>query len=132
MDNLPANVNTAIEQLRTQNQIATKGFLGIAGTTIHGQEVFFPDSLQRGYRDELTPYGQKPSIVWEIPGIVSLDSNGDYNFLPSYNQGRDMGKDIKINVVAAVAMKAAKENEELQRNLQKLQNKLDELGRGKL
>ena len=132
MDNLPANMGITLERLRNQSQIVTKGSFGITGTTTNGQIVSFPDSLQRGYRDELTPRGQKPTVVWEIPGIVSLDSNGDFNFLPSYNQGRDIGKDVKIDVVAAVAMKAAKENEDLRRNLQKLQDKLDEIGRSKL
>ena len=89
MDNLPANMGITLERLRNQSQIVTKGSFGITGTTTNGQIVSFPDSLQRGYRDELTPRGQKPTVVWEIPGIVSLDSNGDFNFLPSYNQGRD-------------------------------------------
>lgn len=127
MDNLPANVKYTLEQVRNQNQIATKGTLGITGTTVGELDVLFPDSIQRGYTYELTPINERPTITWQIPGVVALFSDGNFNFIPSFNQGRELAKDVKINVVASVAMKTSEENQELRTKIQNLADKVKSL-----
>lgn len=87
----------------------------------------FPDSIQRGYTYELTPIYERPTITWQIPGVVALFSDGNFNFIPSFNQGRELAKDVKINVVASVAMKTSEENQELRTKIQNLADKVKSL-----
>lgn len=102
-------IKLAVANLRDQNQIANKQLLGLLGTTTDGRIVWAPDSYQRGFTYELTPVENRPTIVWELVGIVAMYSDGHINYLPSFNEGRTTARDLKTNLIAQYAMNMKQE-----------------------
>jgi len=102
-------IKLAVANLRSQNQIANKQFLGLLGTTTDGRIVWAPDSYQRGFAYELTPIEHRPTMVWELFGIFAMYSDGHINYLPSFNEGRTTARDLKTNLIAQYAMNMKQE-----------------------
>ena len=117
----------AIQQLRNRNIIADKGLFGLVGTTNDGLTIWFPDSLQRGWRDELTPIHQRPRMEFEIFGLVGYFSDGHWNYLPRYNQGRELAREAKMYLIAEETKKNRKENAELKKDIESLKDELKRL-----
>jgi len=117
----------AIQQLRYRNLITKKELAGFVGTTVDGQAIWFPDSLQRGWTDELTPISQRPHMLWEIAGIVGYFSDGNYNYLPRYNQGRELAREAKMSLIANQTWKITQENKDLKKDMQSLKDELNRL-----
>jgi hypothetical protein len=117
----------AIQQLRYRNLIVKKELSGFVGTTIDGLTIWFPDSLQRGWTHELTPVNERPHMIWEIAGLVGYFSDGHLNYLPRYNQGREMAREAKMNLIANQTWNLTEENKELKKSLQSLKDEINKL-----
>lgn len=115
-------IELAIQKLRSQNQISSTEFFGLIGTTVDGQTAWFPNSLQRGYQDELTPISERPKMLWQFLGIVGYFSDGNYNYLPSYNQGREIARELKTNVIASQTLKLTNISQEQEKSIKKLED----------
>lgn len=120
-------IEAAVRELGNRNLITKKELYGLVGTTVDGRQVWFPDSLQRGYHDALTPINQRPKMLWQLAGIIGYFSDGNYNYLPRYHEGRDMANDLKVNLVANQAWKLTQENKELKNDVMSLKEELDKL-----
>lgn len=135
MDIADNEIRLATVNLRNQNQIANKQFLGLLGTTVDNRSVWAPDSYQRGFAYELTPIEEKPKVVWEILGILAMYSDGHINYLPSFNDGRSTARDLKTNLVAQYAMNMKKEFTQKLNNqdeeISELKRRLSELEKSK-
>jgi len=132
-------VESAVRQLRNENQIISKEILGITGTTTSGLQVWFPDSFQRGYRDGLIPISERPKMLWNIFGIVGYFTDGHFNYLPTYNQGLQHAHEVKTNVIAAQTWKLTQKSteqekkiEDLEKTVDDLRNKLDDESKNKM
>lgn len=117
----------AIQQLRQRNIIASKNLFGLVGTTNDGLAVWFPDSLQRGWTDELTPIYERPRMLWEVLGLVGYFSDGHFNYLPRYNQGRELAREAKMYLIADQTKKNIQENVELKKNIDILRDEINKL-----
>ncbi|MGH2613455.1 MAG: hypothetical protein ACRDFB_10475 [Rhabdochlamydiaceae bacterium] len=109
MDITDNEIRLATVNLRNQNQIANKQLLGLIGTTIDGKIVWTPDSYQRGFVYELTPMEERPKLEWELFGIFAKYSDGHINYLPTFNDGRNVARDMKTNLLAQYAIHTKKE-----------------------
>lgn len=120
-------IDLAVQQLRDRNIIASKEVFGLVGTTVDGLTIWFPDSLQRGWRDELTPINERPCMLWEILGLVGYFSDGNLNYLPRYNQGREIAREAKMYLIAEQTRKITQENMELKSDVKNLKDELNRL-----
>lgn len=125
------NIELAIQQLRHRKLIAKKELGGFFGTTVDGQTLWFPDSLQRGWTDELTPINQRPRMLGEIAGLVGYFSDGNLNYLPRYYQGRDLAREAKMNLIANQTWKLTQENKALRNDIDSLKEDLEKLKKDK-
>ena len=121
------NMELAVQQLRNRNIIASKEFFGLVGTTVDGITIWFPDSLQRGWTDELTPINERPRMLWEILGLVGYFSDGNLNYLPRYNQGHELAWEAKMYLIAEQTRKVTQENMELKKDMQSLRDEINKL-----
>ncbi len=114
-----------LSKYRNLSQISEKTLFGIVGTTVNGDSVLFPDSLQRGFGYELTPIGQRPQTEFEIPSIANVTSDGHMNYTPSFNKGREIARELKFYVLAEMMKKVSQENQGLKGKIDELRTKLD-------
>ena len=124
------SIETAVQELRNHNLIVRKDLAGLVGVMEDGRQIWFPDSLQRGYRDALTPVNQRPKMLWQLAGIVGYFSDGNYNYLPRYYEGRNMANEIKTNLIANQTWKLTQENNQLKNDVKFLKEELDRLKSG--
>lgn len=116
---------------RNQPQIVAKGAFGIVGKTNSDETILFPDSYQRGYEYELTPPNQRPKKQFETMGLIMGTSDGHTNYLPSFNEGRELAKEVKTNAIVAKIKQLASENISLKNTVNNLSSKLDNLIKGR-
>ncbi len=121
------NMELAVQQLRNRNIIHSKNLLGLVGTTTDGLTIWFPDSLQRGWTNELTPINERPKMLWEILGLVGYFSDGNFNYLPRYNQGRELAREAKMYLIAEQTKKTTEENMRLRKDLESLRDEVNKL-----
>lgn len=126
MDN-NMNMELAVQQLRNRNIIHSKNLLGLVGTTTDGLTIWFPDSLQRGWTNELTLINERPKMLWEILGLVGYFSDGNFNYLPRYNQGRELAREAKMYLIAEQTKKTTEENMRLRKDLESLRDEVNKL-----
>ena len=124
--NTDIEVYHELSKYRNLSQITKKEFFGIVGTTVNGESVLFPDSFQRGFNYELTPWNERPKTEFEIIGIASGTSDGHINYLPSFNSGRELGKELKFYVLAQKMSEIVQENQGLKSKVNELKSKLEE------
>ena len=79
-------IESAIQNLRNENQIISKEFLNLLGHTTNGLSIWFPDSYQRGYQDALTSINVRPKMLWNLLGLVGYFADVHFNYLTTYNQ----------------------------------------------
>ena len=127
-------IESAIQNLRNENQIISKEFLNLLGHTTNGLSIGFPDSYQRGYQDALTPINERPKMLWNLLGLVGYFSDGHFNYLATYNQGFHYAEELKINIIAHQTMKLTEKSvdqenkiKELNTTVDKLSSEIDEL-----
>jgi len=120
-----------VAKYRNQPQIVSKGVFGIVGQTNSGETILFPDSFQRGYEYELTPPNQRPRKQFEVMGLIMGTSDGHTNYLPSYNEGRELAKEVKTYAIVAKIKQLATENTSLKNTVKNLSSKLDDLIKGR-
>ena len=118
-------VYNELTKYRNLPQISDKTLFGLVGTTVNGDSVLFPDSLQRGFSYELTPIGQRPQTEFEILGIANVTSDGHMNYTPSFNKGREIARELKFYVLAEMMKKVSQENHGLKGKIDELRTKLD-------
>jgi len=118
-------VYNELTKYRNLPQISDKTLFGLVGTTVNGDSVLFPDSLQRGFSYELTPIGQRPQTQFEIPGVANTTSDGHMNYTPSFNKGREIAREFKFHVLAEMMKKISQENQGLKGKINELRSKLD-------
>lgn len=126
MDIQNKEIELAIQNLRNENQVIAKELFGLIGTTKNGNSVLFPNSLQRGYTDELTPISERPKMLCSLIGIVGYFSDGNFNYLPAYNQGKDIAKEVKINVLANQTWNMTQKAKQQDDRINHLEEKLKE------
>lgn len=124
MENTDNEIRLAITNLRNQNQIANKQIFGLIGTTVDNKIVWTPDSYQRGFVYELTPVEERPRLEWDLFGVFAKYSDGHINYLPSFNDGRNIARDLKTNLLAQYAIHTKKEFVNFKENTSR---RLDEL-----
>ena len=120
-----------VAKQRNQPQIVSKGAFGIVGQTNSGETIMFPDSFQRGYEYELTPRNQRPKKQYEAMGLIMGTSDGHTNYLPSFNEGRELAKEVKTQAIVAKIKQVATENISLKNIVNNLSSKLDNLMKGR-
>lgn len=125
-ETLEIEVYQKLSKFRNLPQIANKEFFGIVGTTVNGETVLFPDSLQRGFNYELIPLTERPKTEFEILGMASTTSDGHVNYLPSFNKGREIARELKFYVLAQMIRKTAQENQGLRGKINELKSRLDD------
>lgn len=127
MEHENKEIELAIQRLCNENQIASKEVFGLLGTTTTGITTWFPDSLQRGYRDFLTPINERPKMLWNILGMVGYFSDGNFNYLPAYNQGSQIAQEVKTDVIAAQTWKLTQNSKEQEQKISDLEKTVEEL-----
>jgi len=120
-----------VAKQRNQPQIVSKGAFGIVGQTNSGETIMFPDSFQRGYEYELTPPNQRPKKQYEVMGLIMGTSDGHTNFLPSFNDGRELAKEVKTHVIVAKIKQLITENTLLKNTVKNLSSKVDDILKGR-
>ena len=116
-----------VAKYRNQPQIVSKGAFGIVGQTNSGETILFPDSFQRGYEYELTPPNQRPRKQFEAMDLIMGTSDGHTNYIPSFNEGRELAKEVKTYAIVAKIKQLVTENTSLKNTVKNLSSKLDDL-----
>ena len=114
-----------VAKYRKISQITRKGTLGIVGQTVAGETVLFPDSFQRGYEYELTPYHERTQKQFEAFGLMMGTSDGHLNFVPSFNQGRELAREVKTYAIVNKIREIASENHTLKNTVNELKDRLN-------
>ena len=111
-------IERAVANLRMEPQITQKQFFGLVGMTTDGKFTVAPDSYQRGFQYELTQEKNRPVIVLNL-GVIAFFSDGNINFMPSFNEGRNKARDVKVNLVAQYAINTKQEFTDFKHNTDK-------------
>ena len=115
-----------LSKYRNLPQISSRSLFGIVGTATGGESVLFPDSLQRGFNYEVTPMNERPKTEFEITGVISSTSDGHLNYLPSFNRGREIGRELKFYILAELVRKTHLENQGLMEKINDLKAKFED------
>ena len=121
----------AVAPYRNQPQIVKKGAFGLVGQTNSGETILFPDSFQRGYEYELAPPKQRPKKQFEAMGLIMVTSDGHTNYLPSFNDGRELAKEVKTHAIVAKIKQLVAKNISLENTVKNLSSKVDGLIKGR-
>lgn len=114
-------------RLREVSPIASRQLLGLVGQTQDGSTVFLPGSYEKGYADSLLPPGLRPYYTWNLLVIGQL-SDGTFVFPPSYESGRNHGRnDLRFAILAEGEKRLARDNQDLRNNLDQLRDEISRL-----
>ena len=114
----PDDYSRAIVELQGKSPVASKRMLGLVGEKSNGGLVFFPGSLEKGYRDYLLPVAQRPHYTLNL-GIIGQLSDGSLVFPPSYDEGRNQGSnDMKFAILAEGERRLLRQQQEQQQRFE--------------